>query len=103
MMRSRLRADVPVVAYLSGGLDSSVTTSYIKKISPKKLHTFSIKFSDKDFDESMYQDIASEYFKTNHSSITCTPVKIAKNFKNVILRPFRNYHCLKWPNSPKWY
>lgn len=83
-VKLRLRADVPVVAYLSGGLDSSVTTSYIKKISPKKLQTFSIKFSDKDFDESMYQDIASEYFGTNHSSISCTPVKIAENFKNVI-------------------
>lgn len=83
-VRIRLRADVPVAAYLSGGLDSSITTSYINKNSAKTLQTFSIKFEDKDFDESSFQDIASEYFKTKHSSITCTPFKISDNFKDVV-------------------
>ncbi|CAN0433972.1 unnamed protein product, partial [Scytosiphon promiscuus] len=63
-VRIRLRADVPVAAYLSGGLDSSITTSFIKKITPNNLRTFSIGFDDVDFDESSFQKIASDYFVT---------------------------------------
>ncbi len=83
-VKLRLRADVPVAAYLSGGLDSSVTTSFIKKISPKNLKTFSIGFSEKDFDESSYQNTAVKYFKTEHASIEINPQEIAENFKDVI-------------------
>ncbi len=83
-VKLRLRADVPVAAYLSGGLDSSITTSFIKKISPKNLKTFSIGFTEKDFDESSYQNTAVKYFDTQHSSITCSPKEIAKNFKEVV-------------------
>src|SRR5208283_3325754 len=41
-VKLRLRSDVPVAAYLSGGLDSSITTAFIKEISPEHLQTFSI-------------------------------------------------------------
>ena len=54
-VKIRLRADVQVGAYLSGGLDSSVTTSYINEINPEVLNTFSIGFKDKAYDESSYQ------------------------------------------------
>jgi asparagine synthase (glutamine-hydrolysing) len=83
-IKLRLRADVQVAAYLSGGLDSSVTTSFIKNISPKNLRTFSIGFTEKDYDESSYQNIAADYFKTEHSSVMCSPNEIAENFKNVV-------------------
>ncbi len=83
-VRIRLRSDVPVAAYLSGGIDSSVTTSFIKKISPKNLKTYSIGFDEKEFDESSYQNIASEYFKTSHSSITCNAEEIAAHFNKVV-------------------
>jgi asparagine synthase (glutamine-hydrolysing) len=83
-VRLRLRADVEVAAYLSGGLDSSATVAYIKKIEPGILNTFSIGFSEKDFDESSYQREAVEYFNTNHKSISCTPQDIAEYFPNVI-------------------
>lgn len=83
-VKLRLRADVPVAAYLSGGLDSSVTTSFIKKSAPKHLKTFSIGFSEKDFDESSYQNTAVKYFDTQHASITCSPHEIAENFKEVV-------------------
>ena len=80
----RLRADVQVAAYLSGGIDSSVTTSFIKKISPENLKTFSIGFTEKDYDESTYQKIAVNYFDTEHASITCSSEDIAQNFKDVV-------------------
>jgi asparagine synthase (glutamine-hydrolysing) len=83
-VRLRLRADVPVAAYLSGGLDSSVTTSFIKKIFPENLRTFSIGFEDKDYDESSYQNVASSYFKTTHSSVTCSSRDIAAHFEDVV-------------------
>ncbi|MCM4167322.1 Asparagine synthetase [glutamine-hydrolyzing] 1 [Arenibacter antarcticus] len=83
-VKLRLRADVQVAAYLSGGIDSSVTTSFIKSISPDNLRTFSIGFTEKDYDESHYQNIASDYFKTEHSSVICGPNEIAENFKSVV-------------------
>jgi asparagine synthase (glutamine-hydrolysing) len=83
-VRLRLRADVEVAAYLSGGLDSTSTVSYIKKIEPGILNTFSIGFSEKDFDESAYQIEAVKYLDTNHRSVTCTPEDIAEYFPKVV-------------------
>ena len=68
-IKLRMRADVPVAAYLSGGLDSSVTTSYIKKLFPTALNTFSIGFEDKDYDETGFQNEVADYFKTEHHTI----------------------------------
>src|SRR5690554_2721659 len=83
-IKLRLRADVPVAAYLSGGIDSSITTSFIKQVSPNRLKTFSIGFTETDFDESAYQNIAASYFKTEHSSVTCSEQDISNYFKEVV-------------------
>ena len=83
-VKIRLRADVPVGAYLSGGLDSSVTTAFINDINPDILNTFSIGFKEKAFDETGYQLEAAKYFNTNHTAFTCTPKEIAENFAQTI-------------------
>jgi len=83
-VRLRMRSDVPVGAYLSGGIDSCATTSYIKKISGDNLRTFSIGFTDKEFDESSYQELAVDYFKTNHNRINCSQDDIAEKFPEVV-------------------
>jgi len=83
-VRIRLRADVEVAAYLSGGIDSSTTVAYIKDIEPGVLNTFSIGFEDKDFDESKYQEEAVRYLHTNHSAISCTSKEIADAFPRVV-------------------
>lgn len=80
----RLRSDVPVGAYLSGGLDSSVTTALIQKVAPGNLNTFSIGFYDNVFDETKYQNEVSQYFQTNHKSIVCSAADIAEWFPEVV-------------------
>ncbi len=83
-VRIRLRADVPVAAYLSGGLDSSATTSLIRKVAPESLNTFSIGFEDAEFDETSYQQEVSRFLDTRHTAFTCTRDDIAGFFPQVI-------------------
>jgi asparagine synthase (glutamine-hydrolysing) len=83
-VKIRLRADVEVAAYLSGGIDSSSTVAYIKDIEPGILNTFSIGFDDKDFDETSYQNEAVRYLNTRHRSIICTSEEISESFPKVI-------------------
>lgn len=82
--RLQLRADVPVGAYLSGGLDSSVTTAFIRNFSSSRLKTFSISFEDKTFDESVYQQEMSKALGTEHSVIRCSYSDIGSSFPDVI-------------------
>jgi asparagine synthase (glutamine-hydrolysing) len=83
-VRIRLRADVEVAAYLSGGIDSSATVAYIKEIEPGVLNTFSIGFAERDFDETPFQQEAARYFDTTHKSMICTSKDIADSFPRVI-------------------
>jgi asparagine synthase (glutamine-hydrolysing) len=83
-VRIRLRADVEVAAYLSGGLDSSTTVAYINDIEPNVLNTFSVGFEEENFDERNYQNEAVEYFETAHKSIVCSSSEISEAFPKVI-------------------
>ena len=52
-VRVRLRSDVPVAAYLSGGIDSSVVSYLVAQTTSKRFKTFSVAFDDREFDESV--------------------------------------------------
>jgi asparagine synthase (glutamine-hydrolysing) len=82
--RLRLRSDVPVGAYLSGGLDSTVTTALARRATSGPLRTFSIAFDDAEFDESHYQRLAVEALQTGHQTIHCGPDDIGRVFPDVI-------------------
>ncbi|MDY0101710.1 MAG: asparagine synthase (glutamine-hydrolyzing) [Lentimicrobium sp.] len=83
-VKMRLRADVEVAAYLSGGIDSSVTTAFIHELEPGILNTFSIGFRDKDFDETSFQVEASKFYNTHHTSFSCTSQEIGAYFYDTI-------------------
>ncbi|MBX3330249.1 MAG: asparagine synthase (glutamine-hydrolyzing) [Nitrospira sp.] len=82
--RIRLRSDVPVGAYLSGGLDSTVIAAMVKKLGTTHLRTFSVAFEDKEFDESSFQNEASEYLKTEHRRVCCSSQDIGRVFPEVV-------------------
>ncbi len=71
-VRSRLIGDVPVGAFLSGGIDSSAICFLIKKYK-KKLKTFSVRFDYRNYDESAYAHIMSRMLDTEHYEITFGP------------------------------
>lgn len=87
MLRSvgmRMRADVPVGAYVSGGLDSSITASLAAKASPHALRTFSIAFDDPQLDESRYQKEIADAVGSIHSIASIGRNSISETFPNVI-------------------
>jgi asparagine synthase (glutamine-hydrolysing) len=69
-IRIRMRSDVPFGAFLSGGLDSSSIVSLMSQFSKQPISTFTIGFSDKDFDESSLAREVAEKFSTHHQQGT---------------------------------
>ena len=82
--RIRLRADVPVGAYLSGGLNSSMTAAIVRKYTGNQLDTFSISFSDPEFDESQYQQRMARFLGTQHQVVFTRHEDIGRIFPEVI-------------------
>lgn len=80
----RLRADVPVGAYLSGGLDSSVLTSLIHHHTQTPLRTFSIGFEETSLDESHYQRLMIDHLQADHSHVVCANADVGQQLPQTI-------------------
>ena len=82
--RVRLRSDVPVGAYLSGGLDSSLIVALISRFTDTPVKTFSVTFDDPEFDEREHQRTVVNYLNTLHHEVQCSSADIARVFPDVV-------------------
>ena len=83
-VEQRLVADVPLGAFLSGGIDSSIIVSLASK-HKKDLNTFSIGFKDEPyFDETYYANLVAEKFKTNHTVFSITTEDMYEHLYDIL-------------------
>lgn len=68
-VESQLMGDVPIGAFLSGGVDSSLITAIAQKIAPKPIETFTVGFADQRYDEAPFAGEISSYLGTSHNEI----------------------------------
>jgi asparagine synthase (glutamine-hydrolysing) len=88
-VRIRLRADVPVGCYLSGGLDSSVVTTMVIRNFDRDVRTFGIRFEQDGFDEGKHQNRMVSFLNANHTEIRAANEAIGSSFPDCI------WHCEK--------
>lgn len=72
-VRLRMRSDVPIGAFLSGGIDSTIIAGLMQSLSETPIHTFSIGFPVKEFDESAYAREAAAHLGTEHHEYVVNP------------------------------
>jgi len=96
-VKRRMISDVPLGAFLSGGIDSSVVVALASKYT-ENLHTFSIGYADEPmFDETRYAKLVAEKYKTDHTVFSLTNADLFKHlfdFLDSIDEPFADSSAL---------
>ena len=83
-------SDVPLGAFLSGGVDSSSVVAMMSKISDRPVKTFSIGFKEQDFDETKYAEIIAKKYATEHHKLVVEPesIDLLPELVNLFDEPF---------------
>jgi len=72
-VRLRMRSDVPIGAFLSGGVDSTIIAGLMQSLSPHPIHTFSMGFQQPEYDERHFARQAAEHLRTEHHEFLVEP------------------------------
>ena len=83
-VRLRLVSDVPLGVFLSGGTDSSAVVALMSELGHRPLRTFSVGFSNSDYDESPYAQRVAERYGTEHRAITVGPENLRQNLPRLV-------------------
>ena len=83
-VRRRLVSDVPVGAFLSGGIDSGIVVGLMAEAGDNKPNTFNVSFDEKEFDESYYAEIIARKFRTHHTKILLKPASFLDELQNAL-------------------
>ncbi len=95
-VKMRMISDVPLGAFLSGGIDSSSIVSVMSKLSKDPIKTFSIGFEEKSYSELQYSEVISKKFGTDHYTKNLSPdieklVLFLSDFLDEPLGDFSNF------------
>ncbi len=92
-VRIRLISDVPLGAFLSGGIDSSTIVALMSRVMDRPVKTFSIGFEDSTYNELKYARIIAKTFNTEHHEFIIKPdaVELTENLLNYLDEPFGDF------------